>query len=128
MIDSQLQAQVDSAWEARDEITPGTTGEIKEAVEAALGMLDSGQARVAEKSGDGSGEWHVNQWLKKAVLLSFRLNDMEAVNNSPGDGNWWDKCHPNFLAGRKRNSPQPASGPSPTASSAVRPILHQASC
>ncbi len=96
MIDSQLQTQVDSAWEARDEITPGTTGEIKEAVEAALGMLDSGQARVAEKSGDGSGEWHVNQWLKKAVLLSFRLNDMEAVNNSPGDGNWWDKVPSKF--------------------------------
>ena len=96
MTNSQLQAAVDAAWENRDEITPATTGEVRDAVESALDMLDSGTARVAEKSDNGSGGWHVNQWLKKAVLLGFRLNDMATVNNSPGDGNWWDKVSSKF--------------------------------
>lgn len=88
-----IQAAVDAAWEARDGITPETTGTERDAIESALAMLDSGEARVAEKSSDG---WTVNQWLKKAVLLGFRLNDMEPINNSPGDGNWWDKVPSKF--------------------------------
>jgi 2,3,4,5-tetrahydropyridine-2-carboxylate N-succinyltransferase len=90
---AELQSAIDAAWEARDEISPSTTGERRDAVESALDLLDSGQARVAEKSG---GDWTVNQWLKKAVLLGFRLNDMTTINNSPGDGNWWDKVPSKF--------------------------------
>lgn len=93
MSHAELQSAIDAAWEARDEISPSTTGERRDAVESALDLLDSGQARVAEKSG---GDWTVNQWLKKAVLLGFRLNDMTTINNSPGDGNWWDKVPSKF--------------------------------
>src|SRR5258706_15692863 len=68
-----LAKSIDDAFDARDNIGPSTTGAVREAVEAALELLDRGVARVAER--DTSGKWHVNQWLKKAVLLSFRLND-----------------------------------------------------
>jgi 2,3,4,5-tetrahydropyridine-2-carboxylate N-succinyltransferase len=89
-----LEAAIESAWEARDTITSATGGETREAVEAALEMLDSGRARVAEKGGDG--RWHVNQWLKKAVLLSFRLTDMHPIPGGPGTGTWWDKVPGKF--------------------------------
>ena len=69
-----LAKTIDAAFEQRDTIGPSTKGAVREAVEQALDLLDRGEARVAEKAADGS--WHVNQWLKKAVLLSFRLNDM----------------------------------------------------
>ena len=87
-----LQAIIDAAWDARDTITSGTTGEIRDAVDEALNQLDDGSARVAEPVGSG---WQVNQWLKKAVLLSFRLND-NAVMPGPGGANWWDKVRSKF--------------------------------
>ena len=93
MSTTDLKNAVDAAWEVRDEITPQTTGVHRDAIENALTLLDSGHARVAEK---GNGGWTVNQWLKKAVLLGFRLNDMAPINNSPGDGNWWDKVPSKF--------------------------------
>ncbi|OZA00604.1 MAG: 2,3,4,5-tetrahydropyridine-2,6-dicarboxylate N-succinyltransferase, partial [Rhodobacterales bacterium 17-64-5] len=73
MSHAALEAAIDTAWEARDTITPATKGEARDAVEATLTALDSGSLRVAEKRGT---DWHVNQWAKKAVLLSFRLTDM----------------------------------------------------
>lgn len=93
MTQSDLQATIEAAFEARDEIGPGTTGAVRDAVEAALEKLDAGAARVAEKA---DGVWRVNQWLKKAVLLSFRLNDMSVVPGGPGDGAWWDKVPSKF--------------------------------
>ena len=90
----QLRAIVDAAWEERDALSPATTGERRDAIEAALGLLDSGQARVAERGADGA--WIVNQWLKKAVLLSFRLNDMTTIPGGPGGGAWWDKVASKF--------------------------------
>ncbi|MBI1384163.1 MAG: 2,3,4,5-tetrahydropyridine-2,6-dicarboxylate N-succinyltransferase [Rhizobiales bacterium] len=86
---AELSKTIDAAFEARDGITPATGGAVREAVEGALDLLDSGRARVAERAGDGS--WRVNQWLKKAVLLSFRLNDMSTISGSAGGGTWWDK-------------------------------------
>jgi len=88
-----LQRTIDEAFERRSEITPQTTGEIREAVEEALELLDSGKARVAEKV---DGEWIVHQWLKKAVLLSFRLNDMTLIPGGPGGAPWWDKVPSKF--------------------------------
>lgn len=86
---------IDAAWEDRATLSPATGGETREAVEAALGLLDSGKARVAEP--DGSGGWQVNQWLKKAVLLSFRLNENMLMDGGPGvDGAWWDKVPSKF--------------------------------
>jgi len=85
---------VDAAFEAREAIGPSTKGEVREAVELALGLLDRGEARVAEKAADG--KWHVNQWLKKAVLLSFRLNDMSLIAGGPGGAAWWDKIPSKF--------------------------------
>lgn len=90
---SQLQTIIDQAFDQRDDIGFDTKGEIRDAVEAALDMLDGGTARVAEKSGT---DWHVNQWLKKAVLLSFRLNDMTMIAGGPGGGHWWDKVDNKF--------------------------------
>ena len=87
------QSIVETAWEARDKITLKTKGTTRKAVEFALGQLDSGQARVAEKIGE---TWVTNQWLKKAVLLSFRLNDMELIGGGPGKSKWWDKVPSKF--------------------------------
>jgi 2,3,4,5-tetrahydropyridine-2,6-dicarboxylate N-succinyltransferase len=94
MAHEALQATIDTAFDNRDQITTSTGGEIRDAVEEALNLLDSGQARVAEKGAEG---WTVNQWLKKAVLLSFRLNDMTTIAGGPG-GNapWWDKVPSKF--------------------------------
>jgi 2,3,4,5-tetrahydropyridine-2,6-dicarboxylate N-succinyltransferase len=87
------QSIIEQAWEDRADVTLKTKGNIRKAVDFALEQLDSGKARVAEKQG---GEWHVNQWLKKAVLLSFRLNDMELIKNGPGNSKWWDKVPSKF--------------------------------
>jgi len=94
MSHGELQAIIDEAWEDRENITPSTGGGLREAVDHALTLLDSGEERVAEKTADG---WSVNQWLKKAVLLSFRLNDMSPIAGGPGQGtNWWDKVPSKF--------------------------------
>lgn len=84
-----LEAAIEAAWESRDTITPATKGEARDAIEATLSALDSGTLRVAERQADG--HWHVNQWAKKAVLLSFRLTDMYEISGSNGGANWWDK-------------------------------------
>lgn len=99
MIESaQLSRLIDNAWERRDEIDATTQGETREAVAAALDMLDSGTARVAEPktSNNNVTEWTVNQWLKKAVLLSFRLNPNTLIAGGPGAGAWWDKVPSKF--------------------------------
>lgn len=88
-----LQAIVDAAWDARDQVNFETRGDIRDAVDQALMLLDAGSVRVAEPDGDG---WRVNQWLKKAVLLSFRLNDMAEIAGGPGGANWWDKVPSKF--------------------------------
>ncbi|HAA92353.1 MAG TPA: 2,3,4,5-tetrahydropyridine-2,6-dicarboxylate N-succinyltransferase [Rhodospirillaceae bacterium] len=88
MSHADLQNAVDAAWDDRDAITPETKGEVRDAIEGALDLMDSGQARVAEKGADG---WQVNQWLKKAVLLSFRIYDMWAQSGGPDGSAWWDK-------------------------------------
>ncbi|MFG1278335.1 2,3,4,5-tetrahydropyridine-2,6-dicarboxylate N-succinyltransferase [Xanthobacter autotrophicus] len=93
---AELSRIIDDAFEKRAEIGFSTTGEVRLAVDEALSLLDSGVARVAEKSADGN--WQVNQWLKKAVLLSFRLNDMETIAGGPGGAHWWDKVPSKFAA------------------------------
>lgn len=87
-----LKSVIEATWEARADISTATRGETRDAVNEALALLDSGRARVAEPGADG---WQVNQWLKKAVLLSFRLND-NAVIPGPGGTNWWDKVPSKF--------------------------------
>ncbi len=104
MTDADLAATVDAAWEARDQISPATKGAWRDAIEAALDGLDSGELRVAEKT---AGGWQVRQWLKKAVLLSFRLNDMVEIPGGPvdperGAAKWWDKV-PSKFAGWSSN-------------------------
>jgi 2,3,4,5-tetrahydropyridine-2,6-dicarboxylate N-succinyltransferase len=89
-----LAATIDAAFERREEIGPATKGAVREAVEGALNLLDQGAARVAEKAAGGS--WRVNQWLKKAVLLSFRLSDMSVIPGGPGHAAWWDKVPSKF--------------------------------
>ncbi|NNU81589.1 2,3,4,5-tetrahydropyridine-2,6-dicarboxylate N-succinyltransferase [Halovulum dunhuangense] len=86
---AQLEKAIEAAWETRAEITPATRGETRDAIEATLDALDSGQLRVAERA--ENGDWQVNQWAKKAVLLGFRLKDMERQDGSPQGGAWWDK-------------------------------------
>jgi 2,3,4,5-tetrahydropyridine-2,6-dicarboxylate N-succinyltransferase len=94
MSHAELAKIIDDAFERRDGIGPATKGAVREAVDAALDLLDAGSARVAEKSADGS--WRVNQWLKKAVLLSFRLNDLAVIGGGPGHAVWWDKVASKF--------------------------------
>ncbi len=98
MTDS-LQSTIEAAWEARDTVNPGS-GEVRDAVEAALELLDSGKARVAEPDGDGG--WQVNQWLKKAVLLSFRLNDNTVIEGAAAGAPAFDKV-PSKFAGWGEN-------------------------
>ena len=96
---AQLETEIDAAWDNRENIDAQTGGSVREAVTVALDMLDRGDARVAEPL--GNHQWQVNQWLKKAVLLSFRLNDMARVPSGthyPGSGeaSWWDKVPSKF--------------------------------
>ncbi|MEM9796217.1 MAG: 2,3,4,5-tetrahydropyridine-2,6-dicarboxylate N-succinyltransferase [Pseudomonadota bacterium] len=93
MSNQQLEAAIEAAWEARDGITPQTTGEARDAIEATLEALDGGTLRVAEKQ---DNDWHVNQWAKKAVLLGFRLKDMAPQSGGPQGGGWWDKVDSKF--------------------------------
>ena len=94
MSHAELAKIVDDAFEKRDSVGPHTKGPLREAVDVALAMLDRGEARVAER--DASGTWQVNQWLKKAVLLSFRLRDMSMIAGGPGNAAWWDKVDSKF--------------------------------
>jgi 2,3,4,5-tetrahydropyridine-2-carboxylate N-succinyltransferase len=104
MTQSDLARTIDAAWDARETVSTATRGEYRDAVEAALDGMDSGTLRVAEKTAAG---WQVHQWLKKAVLLSFRLNDMEEIAGGPvdserGAARWWDKV-PSKFAGWSSN-------------------------
>ena len=89
----EIEKIINSAFESPDDISPDMTGEKRDAIEAAMSFLDNGTLRVAKKIED---EWHVNQWLKKAVLLSFRLNNMTTIAHGPGTANWWDKVPSKF--------------------------------
>jgi 2,3,4,5-tetrahydropyridine-2-carboxylate N-succinyltransferase len=93
MTDVRLQTQIEKAFEDRATINASSRGHARDAVEEALDLLDRGKARVAEKlpGATGPNSWKVNQWLKKAVLLSFRLNDNVLVDGGPGLATWWDK-------------------------------------
>ena len=93
MSTAKLQQTIETAWEMRDKVNAQTKGDVRDAVNTALDMLDKGTARTAEKKGE---EWVVNQWLKKAVLLSFRLYDMGLISGAPGSGSWWDKVPSKF--------------------------------
>jgi 2,3,4,5-tetrahydropyridine-2,6-dicarboxylate N-succinyltransferase len=94
MANDKLASIIDQAFEGRDKIGPKTKGTVRKAVNSALDLLDTGKARVAERNADG--QWQVNQWLKKAVLLSFRLNDMTVIPGGPGKAAWWDKVPSKF--------------------------------
>jgi 2,3,4,5-tetrahydropyridine-2-carboxylate N-succinyltransferase len=94
MSTDSLARTVDDAWERRSDISPKTKGPVRKAVQGALELLDAGKARVAERQPDG--RWQVHQWLKKAVLLSFRLNDMAVIKGGPGRAAWWDKVPSKF--------------------------------
>jgi 2,3,4,5-tetrahydropyridine-2,6-dicarboxylate N-succinyltransferase len=91
---TSLETTIETAFDNRDGVNVSTKGEVRDAVNTSLQLLDSGKVRVAEKQADGN--WKVNQWLKKAVLLSFRLNDMEIVTGGPGESTWWDKVPSKF--------------------------------
>ena len=94
MSNSELENAIEAAWNVREEITPSTTGEKRKAIEATLSALDTGSLRVAEKN--DKGDWIVNRWAKKAVLLGFRLKDMEVHEGGPQNSGWWDKVDSKF--------------------------------
>jgi len=94
MSNTALETTINAAWEDRDAISSATTGEVREAIQDTLNALDGGSLRVAEPRADGN--WHVNQWAKKAVLLGFRLNDMSEQSGGPQGGGWWDKVDSKF--------------------------------
>jgi 2,3,4,5-tetrahydropyridine-2,6-dicarboxylate N-succinyltransferase len=100
MTDIRLETLIDKAFEDRAKINADTKGDVRDAVEKALDLLDRGKARVAEKLSGASGpnSWKVNQWLKKAVLLSFRLSDSALIEGGPGQATWWDKIPSKFEA------------------------------
>ncbi len=101
MSNLELEAAIENAWEFRDQITSTTVGETREAIEETLNALDSGVLRVAEK--DENGSWHVNQWAKKAVLLGFRIQDMEIQSGGPQNSSWWDKVDSKFKGWEANN-------------------------
>jgi len=94
MSNAALETAIEAAWDARDTITVDTKGEVRDAIETTMNALDSGKLRVAERQ--ENGDWTVNQWAKKAVLLSFRLNDMQQISGSNGGWSWWDKVPSKF--------------------------------
>ncbi len=91
---SDLQTAVEAAWEARSELSPAATGEAPEAVRETIRLLDGGELRTAEKN--GNGDWEAREWVKKAVLLGFRIQGMELASGGPQAGNWWDKVDSKF--------------------------------
>ncbi len=93
MITKNLQSVIETAWENKESINTSTIGEVRDAVNSALAALDSGEVRVAEKI---DSKWITNQWLKKAVLLSFRLNDSRVISGGPDDSGWFDKVSTKF--------------------------------
>lgn len=101
MTDPALAAQIQAAWERRDSLNPHSKGADVEAIEAALDLLDNGQARVAERGADG--RWVTHQWLKQAVLLSFRTTANQLISGAAGDASWWDKV-PSKFAGWSENT------------------------
>jgi 2,3,4,5-tetrahydropyridine-2-carboxylate N-succinyltransferase len=94
MSNAQLESAIEAAWDTRDQITSATKGETRDAIEATLDALDAGKLRVAEKQTDGN--WHVNQWAKKAVLLGFRIKDMEMHTGAPQGASWYDNVDSKF--------------------------------
>ena len=94
MSNTELEEAIETAWIDRDSISPKTKGDTRDAIEQTLNALDSGSLRVAERK--STGEWHVNQWAKKAVLLGFRLQDMAEQSGGPQGSNWWDKVDSKF--------------------------------
>ena len=126
MSHAELESLINDAFEDRDNVGLDTQGPVRDGVNEALNLLDSGQARVAEKRGD---EWVVNQWLKKAVLLSFRLNDMATDRAAaPAARDWWDKVPSKFLkAGMRCRVPRRGlSRRAAAAWCAIRPISRRA--
>ena len=91
---ASLESTINAAFASPETVSTSTKGEVREAVDHALNLLDKGEARVAERQ--TNGKWHVNQWLKKSVLLSFRLNDMDVIPGGPGQATWWDKVPSKF--------------------------------
>ena len=120
-----LRRQVDDAFDRAGEIGPHTAGTDRDSVDAALELLDSGKVRVAEKA---TGGWQVHQWLKKAVLLSFRLNAMSRIEGGPGGSGWWDKVPSKFAGLGRRPVRGRASAPCRARSCAARPTSHPAWC
>ncbi len=121
-----LETTVNAAFDAREGISTATKGEVRDAVDHALELLDKGETRVAER--DASGKWKVNQWLKKAVLLSFRLNDMGQIGGGPGKASWWDKVPSKFEGWARTVFATPAFAPYPARSCAARPSSPATSC
>ena len=94
MSNAILESEIEAAWKIRDTITPSTKGKVRDAIEETLEALDKGELRVAEKT--ENNVWKVNQWAKKAVLLGFRIKDMEIQNGGPQSSGWWDKVDSKF--------------------------------
>ena len=94
MSNAILEREIEAAWSIRDTISPSTTGKVRDAIEETLEALDKGELRVAEKTNDNV--WQVNQWAKKAVLLGFRIKDMEIQSGGPQSSGWWDKVDSKF--------------------------------
>ena len=94
MSNAILEREIEAAWNIRDTITPSTEGKVRDAIEETLEALDKGELRVAEKT--ENNVWKVNQWAKKAVLLGFRIKDMEIQNGGPQSSGWWDKVDSKF--------------------------------
>ena len=126
MTHDHLKSFIESAYDHAGDISSKTKGVVRDAVDEALELLDNGDARVAEKI---DGQWVVHQWLKKAVLLSFRLNDPQQVDGGPDGGAWFDKVPTKVRGmGRRPTSSRPASARCPAPSSAAPPTSRRGWC
>ena len=123
---SALESTINSAFDARDGISTSTKGEVRDAVDQSLEILDKGEARVAERGADG--KWKVNQWLKKAVLLSFRLNDMDVIPGGRARRTGGTRCPLSSKAGARTVFAKPVFARCRARSSAARPTSPRTSC
>jgi 2,3,4,5-tetrahydropyridine-2-carboxylate N-succinyltransferase len=121
---SDLELEIEAAWEARDAVSPATQGPVRTAIEETLALLDSGKVRVAEKI---DGEWIVRQWAKKAVLLSFRLNPNSIMRAGTMGGAVGTRWPTSSTAGKRRSLRKPASAPCPAPSFAAGPMSRRTS-
>ena len=100
MLTSKLEKEINVIWKIRDSLNSKSNKRIINTIDKTIDLIDKGKIRVAEKN---KNKWKVNEWIKKAILLSFRVNEQKVISNGPGNSSWWDKVPSKFSNWKKKD-------------------------